>query len=118
MANPDQVSDWEREFYEALHRSGIVCSPQVPVENYRLDLAVFAGARRLNIEVDGEHYHRTWSGELARRDQIRNQRLLELGWDVQRFWVYQIRDDMEGSIERVQSWIEDSPTTPSATTRG
>lgn len=23
------------------------------------------------------------------RDQLRNQRLIELGWDVQRFWVYE-----------------------------
>ena len=89
-----------------MHESGIVSSPQVPVENYRLDLAVFDGGRHLDIEIDGEYYHRTWSGELVRRDQIRNQRLIELGWDVQRFWVYQYHDDLQGSIERVRSWVQ------------
>ena len=79
--------------------------PQYSVEKYALDFALRDGARKLNIEVDGERYHRNWDGELCRRDQIRNQRLMELGWDVMRFWVYQIRDDMSGSVGRVQRWL-------------
>ncbi|MEZ5175500.1 MAG: AAA domain-containing protein [Acidimicrobiia bacterium] len=114
VVNPDQVSTWERLFYRELYAAGIVTSPQVPIENYRLDLAVIDGVRRLDIEVDGEHYHRAWSGELARRDQLRNQRLIELGWDIQRFWVYQIRDDMKRSVARVRWWLEnEGPTTRS-----
>jgi very-short-patch-repair endonuclease len=30
--------------------------------------------------------------------------LIELGWDVQRFWVYQIRDNMKECIEKIQEW--------------
>jgi very-short-patch-repair endonuclease len=62
------------------------------------------GERMLNVEVDGEKYHRNWDGELCRRDQIRNQRLFELGWDVMRFWVYQVRDDLDNCVRRVNSW--------------
>jgi very-short-patch-repair endonuclease len=29
---------------------------------------------------------------------------MELGWDVMRFWVYQVRDDLPRCIERVQKW--------------
>lgn len=43
-------------------------------------------------------------GELLRRDQLRNMRLIELGWDVQGFWVYQLRDDMPECIQRVRNW--------------
>lgn len=104
----ENVSDWEKIFYRALYTQGIKTQPQWPVEQYRLDLALFSedGKRRLDIEVDGERYHREWNGELARRDQIRNQRVIELGWDVQRFWVYEIRDHMPDCIARVESWIE------------
>ena len=28
-------------------------------------------------------------------------RLSDLGWDILRFWVYEIRDDLEGSVRRV-----------------
>ena len=84
-----KVSDWEVLLYEALYQAGIKTIPQYSIEQYLLDLAVIDGDRRLDIEVDGERYHRNWTGELCRRDQIRNQRLYELGWDVMRFWVYE-----------------------------
>lgn len=74
------------------------------VDQYALDLALFHEGRKLNIEVDGEKYHRNWDGELTKRDQLRNKRLTELGWDVQRFWVYEIRDNLVGCIQKVQKW--------------
>jgi len=108
VSNSDRVSEWERILYRSLYRSGIRSIPQYQVEKYTLDLALISGSRRLDIEVDGERYHRNWDGELCRRDQIRNQRLIELGWDVMRFWVYQIRDDLDGCISRVRRWLADA----------
>ncbi len=104
VSNPEQVSDWERLFYTALFDHGIKTIPQYPVDKYKLDLAIVEGKRMLDIEVDGEMYHKDWNGELSYRDQLRNQRLFELGWDVKRFWVYQIRDDLTGCIEQIQKW--------------
>lgn len=104
VSRPELVSEWERVFYRALYGKVIRPVPQYTVEKYVLDFAIFRGQRRLNIEVDGERYHRNWDGELCRRDQIRNQRLIELGWDVMRFWVYQIRDDLDQSVAKVREW--------------
>ena len=56
--------------------------------------------------MDGEQYHRAWDGELTRRDRLRNQRMMELGWDVKRFWVYQIRDQMEWCVGEVKRWMQ------------
>jgi very-short-patch-repair endonuclease len=106
VANPEQVSDWERLLYTALYDQGIKTIPQYPVEKYKLDLAIVQGKRKLDIEVDGERYHRDWNGELCYRDQLRNQRLFELGWDVKRFWVYQIRDDLQSCIDEIKNWCE------------
>jgi very-short-patch-repair endonuclease len=114
VAHPERVSEWERLFYAELHKDGFRPIPQYSVEKYDLDLALVDGDRRLDIEVDGEHYHRNWNGELCRRDQIRNQRLMELGWDVLRFWVYQIRDDLPGCVERVRDWSEGRELAPGA----
>ena len=105
ISNPTYVSDWERVLYVALYEAGIKTIPQYQIEKYALDLAVFDGERKLDIEVDGERYHRSWTGELCRRDQIRNHRMFELGWDVMRFWVYEVRDDLEGCISRVAKWL-------------
>ena len=106
VSRPELVSDWERFFYKKLYENGLRPIPQYSVEKYILDFAIVAGERKLNIEIDGERYHRNWDGELCRRDQIRNHRLIELGWDVIRFWVYQIRDDFESSIDKVKRWIQ------------
>jgi len=104
VANPDLVSEWERILYRALYRADLRPIPQYPVEKYLLDLLLIDGERRLAIEVDGERYHRNWNGELCRRDQIRNQRLFELGYDVMRFWVYEVRDELADCVDRVQAW--------------
>ena len=106
VAKPELVSEWERVFYKELYSAGIRPVPQYEEDQYILDFALFDGDLKLNIEVDGERYHRNWDGDLCRRDQIRNQRLIELGWDVMRFWVYQIRDDMDHCISRVRAWIQ------------
>lgn len=104
VARPEQVSEWERVFYRALRGAGVRPIPQYSVEQYDLDFAIVSGDRRLNVEVDGERYHRSWTGELCMRDQLRNQRLIELGWEVKRFWVYEIRDDLAACVQHVAAW--------------
>ncbi|TLF44822.1 AAA domain-containing protein [Maribacter aurantiacus] len=105
VSSDDIVSDWEKFFYEKLYQKGIKTIPQYKVDKYSLDLALLIGDAKLDIEVDGETYHRAWDGELLRRDKIRNNRLIELGWDVQRFWVYELRDNMDACINRIENWI-------------
>ncbi len=105
VARPELVSPWEHVLYKALYSAGLRPIPQYSIEQYLLDFAIVAGDRRLNVEVDGEYYHRNWDGELCRRDQIRTQRLIELGWDVMRFWVYQVRDDLPACVDRVKIWL-------------
>ena len=109
VAHPEHVSEWERIFYRAMHSAGLRPVPQYNEAPDTLDFALFRGERKLDIEVDGENYHRNWDGELCRRDQIRSRRLGDLGWDIMRFWVYEIRDDLEGSVRRVQEWAAAQP---------
>ena len=72
VAHPELVSEWERIFYKAMYAAGLRPVPQYEEAPYTLDFALFDGERKLDIEVDGEHYHRNWDGELCRRDQIRS----------------------------------------------
>ena len=111
VAKPEQVSDWERVLYHALYCAGVRAIPQYTIEQYDLDFAVVVGDRRLNIEVDGERYHRSWTGELCMRDQLRNQRLIELGWEVKRFWVYEVRDSLEDCVASVVRWVAEAKET-------
>ena len=107
VPNISSVSTWEKTLYTALFDAGIKTIPQQPADRYSLDLAlILPNDRKLDIEVDGEMYHRNWNNELCYRDQLRNQRLFELGWDVKRFWVYQVRDDIDWCVEQVKQWID------------
>ena len=114
VANPELVSDWERHFYVAAYGAGFRLMPQFNIEKYVVDFLLMDGERKLVIEIDGERYHRNWTGELCRRDQIRNQRLFELGYDVQRFWVYEVRDDMDGCLARLRQWQLSNETSGTA----
>jgi very-short-patch-repair endonuclease len=105
VSHPELVSDWERIFYKAMYAAGIRPVPQYEETPFTLDFALFDGDRKLDIEIDGENYHRHWDGELCRRDQLRSRRLSDAGWDILRLWVYEVRDDLEGSIERIRRWI-------------
>ncbi len=111
--NPDQVSEWECILYRALCACGLQPLPQYTVDRYDLDLALFSEdwkgvERRLDIEVDGQRYHQDWDGELIRSDQLRNERLIELGWDIMRFWVYEVRDNLDDCVARVKEWTTGS----------
>lgn len=106
VSKPETVSGWEKILFSGLWHAGVRSMPQYPVDRYAVDLVVIVGERRLAIEVDGESYHREWDGERVWADQLRDARLRELGWDVMRFWVYEIRDEFDAVIARVRRWVE------------
>jgi very-short-patch-repair endonuclease len=92
---------------------GIRPHVQYDVDRLSLDFApIQPNGRMLNVEIDGEHYQRDWDGELIRRDQLRNLRMIELGWDVMRFWVYQIRDDLPACVQKVKCWMDEAGARP------
>ena len=104
VANPGIVSSWERLFYEKAYAAGFKLIPQYQIEKYTVDFLLLSGEKNLVIEIDGERYHKNWNGELCKKDQLRNQRLFELGYDVIRFWVYQVRDDIENCFDSLENW--------------
>lgn len=104
VRDPERVSEWERTLYRSLCDAGLRPVPQYDFAGMILDFALFDGERRLAIEVDGEMYHRAWDGDYCRRDQARNWRLMEAGWDVERVWVYELRDDLDGVVNRIRNW--------------
>jgi very-short-patch-repair endonuclease len=99
---PRFESPWEQRLYEALQQRGIACVPQFPVAGRRLDLAWFQpGGPRIDIEVDGDRFHRDRSGLRKVDDVWRDHQLRGLGWKVMRFWVYELRENMNGCVERI-----------------
>ena len=102
-------SPWEKRLYEALVERGIDPIPQHPVAGRFLDLAVIDEVRRpplrLDIEVDGVAFHTDADGNRLATDAWRDHQLQGLGWKILRFWVYELRDDMEGCVERIDQVV-------------
>jgi len=101
-----KVGPWEEPFHDALVAAGLKPIPQYPINQYRLDLAIVNDDYKLDIEIDGEYYHKEWDGSRCREDFIRDLRLQALGWHVKRFWVYQIRDQQERCAQEVLDLIK------------
>ena len=101
---PAQI--WEEKFYkEALKPAGLKVHSQHSVGPYKLDFALFDGERKLDIEVDGEHWHKDAAGNRLEKDIDRNIYIKAQGWDVMRFWVYELKEDMGKCLMKIQNWM-------------
>ena len=103
---------WEPLLAEEMQKLGIEFHQQYQSCGFHLDFAFFpdatkrdGGNRKINVEVDGETYHRDRDGNLRREDLYRDQILKAAGWTVQRFWVYQLREDLQGCLKKIGTLI-------------
>jgi len=99
-----KIGHWEPILEERLRAEGIPVVPQYSLGPYWLDFALIKGGQRLNIEVDGEQFHKNESGMRCQKDIDRNIYVKAQGWTVMRFWVYQLRDDLEGCVNQIKKW--------------
>ena len=95
----------EIRFGEALAATGLNPIPQLGVANYFLDFAVIgmsAGTPiRLDIEIDGRHWHEELPGRRRIEDERRDQVLRCLGWRPLRFWADDVERNEPQCVEKV-----------------
>lgn len=102
--SPEQI--WEEKFYlGALKPAGLDVYSQHKVGPYKLDFALFHNGRKLDIEVDGELWHKDAAGHRLAKDIDRNIYVKSHGWDVMRFWVYELKEDMEKCLKKIEKWM-------------
>lgn len=100
---------WEPDFARKLYQQALPVMQQYPRLGRYLDIAIQDDKERarLAVEVDGEAYHRDISGQRRVEDIERDIVLIANGWAVQRFWVYELRENMDECIDRVRSlWAD------------
>ncbi len=96
-------SNWERIVYHALRARGLDPQPQHDIAGRRLDFALFgAGSTKLDLEVDGRLSHQDMDGHRKVDDHWRDHQLRTLGWKVRRFWVDDLKQDMERCIDIIE----------------
>ena len=97
-------SPWEKIFYDALVAEGMDPRPQFPVAGRRLDMALIktGTSLKIDIEVDGD-CHRNPDGTRKIDDVWRDIQLQGRGWQIMRFWTYQLREDLHGCVRKIHT---------------
>ena len=91
---------WEEVFFDALKSASILCVPQYRFDQYKLDLAI--PDKRIDIEIDGEFWHRNLDGSRVLSDFKRDTLLTARGWLVKRFWVYELQSDLDRCVRDIE----------------
>jgi very-short-patch-repair endonuclease len=99
---------WEPALANAMRLAGLQFYQQYPACGRFLDFALFQNKLKLNVEVDGETYHRSGSGDRVLDDIRRDQALIASGWTVIRFWVYELREDLSGCVAKISELLANS----------
>ena len=96
-------SEWERIVFHALKKRGLEPQPQYDMAGRRLDFALFgAGGVKLDLEIDGRRWHQDADGNRKLDDHWRDHQMRSLGWKVRRFWVDELKQNMEGCLDLVE----------------
>ncbi len=112
QATTPGLGTFESPFEEAvaarLAAHGWLIHPQIGVSSFRIDLGVVdpdaPGSYLAGIECDGATYHR--SATARDRDQIREQMLRGLGWEILRIWSTDWWHDAQGALDKIHSRLE------------
>lgn len=87
----------------AIVARGVDPIPQSTIAGRRLDLAVIKGATKLDIDVDGDMYYRDSSGQRKSSDLWCDHQITSFGWQSKRYWVYQLRENLNGCVDDIIS---------------
>lgn len=98
---------WEPALAEAMREAGLPFFQQYPACGRYLDFALLREGVKLDVEVDGEAYHRSASGGHVVQDIRRDQMLISAGWTVKRFWVYELREAMPRCVREIEECYGD-----------
>jgi len=99
-------SPWEEVLFNTLAEEGIRTIPQYPLYQYRLDLAIVDSEIPIDVEIDGELWHRDIDGGRLLSDLKRDQHLIMHGWQVKRFWVYQLQNNLKRCVQEIKQLIK------------
>ena len=94
---------WEPKCADALREAGLPIQQQYHTCGYYLDFALLREGLKLDIEIDGESVHRDAFGSRRFEDIYRDLVLQAADWKVMRFWVYELRENLDDCIQRVRA---------------
>ena len=74
-----------------------------------MDLALInkKTGQKIDIEVDSDQWHRNPDGSRKKGDHWRDIYLMGMGWTIMRFWVYNLKENMDKCVTKIEKvWRE------------
>ena len=90
----------ERIMEENLLRSGFMLQKQVHIKGVGL-VDFYLPEENVVIECDGDYWHGSDRPGQQEIDKVRTKQMKKLGYKVVRFWEYEILNDIQNCIERL-----------------
>jgi hypothetical protein len=106
------ASPWETKLFEALTLAGFYPRFRYPAGPFSIGIAILGDRHRLAIEIDGRYWHRAMSGEELEREVVRDRQLRKMGWVVLRFWVSELRFEMNRCLKMIQEALGEEGSLP------
>jgi len=91
---------------QRLRDSGYRFRRQAPFRGYFLDFVCYQ--RRLVVEVDGSQHG---FDRQIEHDAVRDRVLMREGYTVLRFWTVEVRQNLQGVMDRIIQVLETAPPT-------
>lgn len=93
----------EVRLFKALRRKNYQVYTQVACNNYRIDLVIYTGKKKLAIEADGKNYHS--SVQQVKHDKEKDWQLRKHGWEVIRFTGSEIYRNSNQCVEEIEKLL-------------
>ncbi len=100
-------TDTEKKLWDILRShqlDGYKFRRQHPIDCFIVDFACVE--KKLIVEADGGQHHEN------AQDELRTQKLNNLGWQVLRFWNHEILENENGVARRIMEILSDNPPHP------
>jgi very-short-patch-repair endonuclease len=96
-AQKGHITNIEKIIKEELKRRNISFIYQYPLDGFFLDFAIIKDDIKLDIECDGEYWHKD-----KEKDNIRNCKIKDIGWEVIRFKGKDIINYPEICVDKIE----------------
>lgn len=101
---PKPFDSWfEVDVYLAITAQGYTAIPQYRVHDYRIDIVIIGGARRLAVECDGDQWH---GPDQYRADRHRQTQLERCDWEFFRVRGSRFYRDPDGALQPLWEMLE------------
>jgi len=101
-AQNGHITKIEKSIREELERRNISFVFQYPLNGFFLDFAIIKDDLKIDVECDGEYFHRN-----KKKDNIRDYKIKNMGWEIIRLKEKDIINSTEICVDKIEEMLKE-----------